>query len=289
MVREDAQALLNSFIPMELRMCDTFFVPSIRWPCQPTTYVEGGSSRPHSVFMDYLVQTVGMVPPTGPVKAGKVGRKVEAAGKTRLFMILDSISQRLLQPLHEWVFSILRLIPQDGTFAQTSPIGKLQALGCKALYSFDLRSATDRMPSEACEFILERIWGPDVAVLWRTLLYREFHISRGMEVKPEVIFTTGTPLGSLSSWGIFTLFHHLLVQHAAYAIGGKRAWFSKYAILGDDLVIGHRKVAKMYKRLLKLYGVDISKEKDKSLQSIDGSLEFASRYICRGYPQFLSS
>lgn len=68
--------------------------------------------------------------------------------------------------------------------------------------------------------------------------------------------------------GIFTLFHHLLVQHAAYIVGRKRAWFRKYAILGDDLVIGHTRVAKEYKRLLALYGVDISVE--KSLKSVNG-------------------
>ena len=54
----------------------------------------------------------------------------------------------------------------------------------------------------------------------------------------EVVFTTGTPLGSLSSWGIFTLLHHLLVQQAAYLVDRKVRWFSNYAILGDDLVIG---------------------------------------------------
>lgn len=43
---------------------------------------------------------------------GKLGLKVEPAGKARLFAILDSISQRLLQSIHEWIFEVLRLIPQ---------------------------------------------------------------------------------------------------------------------------------------------------------------------------------
>ena len=46
---------------------------------------------------------------------GKVGVKVEPAGKTRLFMMLDCTSQRLLKPLHDWVFSVLRLIPFAAT------------------------------------------------------------------------------------------------------------------------------------------------------------------------------
>lgn len=103
-----------------------------------------------------------------------------------------------------------------------------------------------------------------------------------MKVKPpvdKVVFTTGTPPGSLSSWGIFTLLHHLLVQQAAYLVRRKLHWFSNYAILGDDLVIGHPKVARQYIRLLKVMGVGISQE--KSLRSVNGSLEFASRFVYR--------
>lgn len=106
---------------------------------------------------------------------------------------------------------------------------------------------------------------------------------RSMKVKPpveKVIFTTGTPLGSLSSWGVFTLLHHLLIQQAAYLCSRKCQWFSNYAILGDDLVIGSPEVARQYRRLLKWMGVGISLE--KSLASVNGSMEFASRFIYRG-------
>lgn len=58
----------------------------------------------------YLMQLAEMAP-TPDVELGKMGLKLEAAGKVRLFAILDSISQRLLQPFHEWVFDVLRLIP----------------------------------------------------------------------------------------------------------------------------------------------------------------------------------
>lgn len=94
-----------------------------------------------------------------------------------------------------------------------------------------------------------------------------------------VAFFIGTPLGSLSFWGLFALFYHLLVQ-LAYAMTGKEDWFSEYAILGDDLVIAEVKVARKYRRLLKRLHVQISEA--KSLVSMEGTCEFASRFIYRG-------
>lgn len=55
----------------------------------------------------------------------RLASKDEPAGKVRVFTILDSISQRLLQPLHEWLCDVLRLIPQDGTFCQLKPLSRL--------------------------------------------------------------------------------------------------------------------------------------------------------------------
>lgn len=96
----------------------------------------------------------------------------------------------------------------------------------------------------------------------------------------DVVFTTGTPLGSLSAWGVFSLYHHILVQQAAYGVDKKPQWFTNYAILGDDLVIGCPKVAKRYRRIMRTLGVQISPV--KPLCSRSGSMEFASRFILRG-------
>lgn len=53
--------------------------------------------------------------------------------------------------------------------------------------------------------------------------------------------------------------------------------FLDYAILGDDLVIGHPKVASHYEEIMKDLGVDISPV--KTTLSNNGSLEFASRFF----------
>lgn len=85
--------------------------------------------------------------------------KKEAAGKVRVFAILDSITQSLLKPLHEFLFEILRNIPNDGTFDQESSVRrsseKFQKYG--VAYSFDLSSATDRIPARLTASIIESL------------------------------------------------------------------------------------------------------------------------------------
>lgn len=55
---------------------------------------------------------------------GSLSFKEEAAGKLRVFAMVDSITQMALQPLHDFLFTILKSIPNDGTFNQTSCIAR---------------------------------------------------------------------------------------------------------------------------------------------------------------------
>ena len=57
------------------------------------------------------------------------------------------------------------------------------------------------------------------------------------------------------------MWHHLLVQQAAYYASKKLQWFASYAILGDDLVIGCPVVARHYRRLMRALDVKISETK----------------------------
>ncbi|CAA0808072.1 Mitovirus RNA-dependent RNA polymerase, partial [Striga hermonthica] len=52
--------------------------------------------------------------------------------------------------------------------------------------------------------------------------------------------------------------------------------FRKYALLGDDIVIGDPKVASVYRKMMVELGVKISLL--KSLVSSRGSMEFAKRF-----------
>jgi hypothetical protein len=84
----------------------------------------------------------------------KLGFKKEAAGKLRIFAMVDPITQWVLGPLHEKTFKILSAIPQDGTFDQIKPVLRLiERKPNGPYYSFDLSSATDRLPVVLAEHL----------------------------------------------------------------------------------------------------------------------------------------
>jgi hypothetical protein len=82
-------------------------------------------------------------------------------------------------------------------------------------------------------------------------------------------------MGAHSSWGVFALSHHALVQWAANRCGYKE-WFVEYVLLGDDVVIFNRDVAHEYRRLVRRMGVIISPT--KSLVQATGVFEFAKKF-----------
>lgn len=90
-----------------------------------------------------------------------------------------------------------------------------------------------------------------------------------------VRFATGQPLGFISSWPLFALCHHFIVWYSADRVYPGRK-FQKYALLGDDIVIGDSLVAKVYQEVMTELGVGISAP--KSWISERGGLEFAKKF-----------
>lgn len=230
--------------------------------------------------------------PTGsrfnPLKGylGALGTKEEAAGKVRVFAMVDPFTQWMMKPLHDLIFRLLEFIPQDGTFDQTKPLDRLLRKMRKdkgsVFYSFDLSAATDRLPVELQELLLANFIGTKLSKLWRRLLVnRPYYVSEEASQViggTEVRYAVGQPMGARSSWAMLALTHHFVVQWAAFMVTNKCAWFSDYAVLGDDLVIADRDVAIKYQYIMDQLGVDISLA--KSL--IGNGLEFAKRYYLRG-------
>jgi hypothetical protein len=100
---------------------------------------------------------------------GRLVKLYEPAGKVRIIAIVDPLINWLLKPLHDWVFAILRGIPQDGTFDQDKPILELVArvkrpdAKTRFIGSCDMSAATDRLPVALQAMILAHIFGPTIA------------------------------------------------------------------------------------------------------------------------------
>lgn len=99
---------------------------------------------------------------------GRFGSKLEGGGKVRAFAIGNPIVQALIRPLHDWVMSVLRKLPTDGTFDQLAPLLRLK--GKMTLFSFDLKAATDSLPVNLSGSLLAGLLGQDLAQSWVDIL-----------------------------------------------------------------------------------------------------------------------
>jgi len=219
------------------------------------------------------------------LKLGKLCLKQEAAGKVRVFAMVDAWTQSLLATLHDGILKILSSIPQDGTYDQHKPVKVLIDKGIQELFSFDLSAATDRLPIDLQARIISSLFDNDeVGSLWKSLLVDRDYILESKDPKfvsdnGSYRYAIGQPMGCLSSWPMLAITHHLIVQVAARRSGISK-WFENYAVLGDDIVIGDKVVASAYLVLMKDLGVEINLT--KSLVSASGSCEFAKRFYHHG-------
>lgn len=92
---------------------------------------------------------------------GQLQQKLEAAGKVRVFAMVDVWTQSVLKPLHEILFAFLKSLPNDGTFDQESSVRRAYQKSKIANKSFgyDLSAATDRLPIKLQQDILSSLFG----------------------------------------------------------------------------------------------------------------------------------
>lgn len=205
-------------------------------------------------------------------KLGKLSELFEGAGKVRVVAVVDWWTQTVLKPLHDAIFSILKTIPQDGTFNQHKPTDQLLdriRLGT-GVWSFDLSAATDRLPLDFQIQVLRLIGLPWAKAWGRLLSGRKWFLG-----KVGIKYAVGQPMGAYSSWAMLALSHHVIVQVAALRSGWS-SWFPHYAVLGDDIVIADEMVAFHYQAIMHGLGVDISPSKGLVSRSV---FEFAKRTV----------
>lgn len=114
-------------------------------------------------FLQWEIERVkDLVPLKEPILS-KLSLKEEAAGKVRVFAILDSWTQSSLTGLHKSLGHILSNIKQDGTYDQSKPLYDLMNKKLNNLYSFDLSAATDRLPIKLQSQVISFLYGKDIA------------------------------------------------------------------------------------------------------------------------------
>jgi hypothetical protein len=71
----------------------------------------------------------------------------------------------VLKPLHKALFSLLKSLPNDGTFNQELSVKRAveKSKISKVSYGYDLSAATDRLPIELQESVLKFIFNADIA------------------------------------------------------------------------------------------------------------------------------
>nr|UIW13860.1 MAG: RNA-dependent RNA polymerase [Rhizoctonia solani mitovirus 78] len=212
--------------------------------------------------------------------------KDEAAGKARLFALIDSVTQSILAPLHDYLFALLRVIPNDGTFDQEASVRRSskKAIMTGQAFSFDLTAATDRLPAALTAVILDSVTGKEISESWLRLMTDRNFFFNGQVAERKGIpagpyrYAVGQPMGGLSSWAGLAITHHWIVQVAAINANKGHSWYLNYEILGDDLVIFEADVAKEYLKIMADLGCEINLT--KSIQSPNRPVfEFAKRTV----------
>lgn len=216
---------------------------------------------------------------------GQLAIKEEAAGKLRVFALVDSWTQTSLKPLHEMLFAFLKSLPNDGTFNQGASVQRCmeKALAAGRSFGYDLSAATDRLPIDLQVSILSSLISVEFAENWKKILVGRTYKLETPQYSEELSYAVGQPMGALSSWAMLAVTHHFIVQLAYRSVRTSLSsadWYSNYELLGDDIVIFDQDVAIAYLNLMQGYGVEINQS--KSVIANNPSFEFA-KVFAKGY------
>jgi hypothetical protein len=218
---------------------------------------------------------------------GQFAIKKEAAGKIRVFALVDSITQSVMKPLHLGLFKVLRQLPNDGTFDQDASVTRcsIKAQQAGKAYSFDLSAATDRLPVGLTGSIIESLFQiTGLSKSWQSVMVdREFSFNdKIIKEFPELLksykYSVGQPMGCLSSWAGLAITHHWIMQFCSFLVKGNWSWEERYEVLGDDIVIFDTLLANQYLDVMKHLGLEINLS--KSINASDTPVfEFAKRTV----------
>lgn len=194
-------------------------------------------------------------------------------GKTREIAILDYFSQSVLRQLHLYLFRILKNIPQDVTFDQRSFKEKMKHWEGE-IFSCDLSAATDNFPISVQSDLLKVVLPDHYVDAWKNIMVGTAFDYKGS----KLIYNPGNPMGAYSSWAVFALAHHLVMYFCCTQL--RIPWKdAKYVLLGDDILIGDRRLYKVYRNVISSLGIPVSDAKTFESYTL---WEFAKRWGYKG-------
>nr|QXN75384.1 MAG: RNA-dependent RNA polymerase [Grapevine-associated mitovirus 9] len=197
--------------------------------------------------------------------------------KVRVIAVGDYWSQTALRPLHNYLYSVLRKIPQDQTFDQGAGLKEL-ALTEEWFSSVDLSNATDRFPIKVISQLLRAKLPSSYVDAWEHVMVGYPFVFNDGISETSVNYQTGNPMGFYSSWASFALAHHYIMYYLCRTLG--KDWTqAKYRLLGDDIVICDKELAKEYKALILDLGMEFSPIKTYESSHF---FEFAKRLYFKG-------
>jgi hypothetical protein len=209
--------------------------------------------------------------------------KTETGGKARIFAIVDYFSQCALKPIHQYIFGLLRKMPQDGTFSHGEAANTVRSWSDgryrRNLWSFDLTSATDRFPFFLQKRVVVALFGQEIADCWEIIM-RDREFVTPME-DCKVRYSVGQPMGALSSWAVFALTHHIFIRAAASYINLRRPL---YRIIGDDICIARdQALADQYSSMMDDINLSLNRGKKGAEKSMMGYGQFVSELAKRRF------
>jgi len=178
----------------------------------------------------------------------RLGQSVEGGGKRRVFRHRKLYHQRLLKPVHDWLMSVLRMLPMD---ARSPGRSSDRLEGERHVFSYDLKNAPTGASSSCYLSHVGGLWSSFASAVVNSALAMNAFVVPFVKRK---FFTCQlycrTTLGYYASWASLCTSHHIFGV-VLRRTGNIRYAFDKYAVLGDDVVIADPEVGRVYEETLK--------------------------------------
>jgi len=223
---------------------------------------------------------------------GKISFIQEPGFKLRAVANPIRIYQVAFEPLKDKLDQVLQGLPWCWVHNQANGVEKVRSAlkQGKTVYSIDLSDATNNFPLGPQLQVLKGILHPDQAMdvipLFEKVSQSPWLITNEKGQQETITWTVGQPLGLGPSFASFTLTHGLMIEGIWQDLSKKAKVGGEFpfAIVGDDVAIWNKDLARRYLNTLQSWSIPISES--KTIVSNDVA-EFCGKVITRDrvYPQ----